>query len=50
MGTDDDIIRNGTLSKLLFYYDVKFGKKTYRAWMVVGALMLVAFVAGALVF
>jgi hypothetical protein len=51
MGSDDDlIIRNGTLKQLLFYYDVKIGGKPYRAWKVIGALVLVGFVAGAWVF
>jgi len=51
MGTDDDIIRNGTLGKLaawLWRYELVLGKFRIRALVFVLLLILLAFIAGAI--
>lgn len=46
MGTDDDIIRNGSVNDWLFYYLVKIGNRRVRAFWLALALLAVGFIVG----
>jgi hypothetical protein len=48
MGSDDDLIRNGTLRQWLTYYEITFGSFKTRSYWVATAILAVGFVLGKL--